>query len=134
MLLQPIHFYAESGVRDRGLVLLRQVELALLLKTRASVVLTQELGPVLGELLRDAALRRNGAGPTSGLLVLRARRRRVGNLTPLECLVEAVELRKDEFVVAVVLGACGMRLRVCARIGSSAAACTDGGAGCAAAD
>ena len=32
MLLQPIHFYAESGVRDRGLVLLRQVELALLLK------------------------------------------------------------------------------------------------------
>jgi hypothetical protein len=73
-------------------VLLRQVELALLLKTRASagVVLTQglELGPVLGELLREAALRRNGAGPTSGLLVLRAGRRRVGNLTPLECLVE----------------------------------------------
>jgi hypothetical protein len=25
------------------------------------------------------------------------------NLTPLECLVEAVELRKDEFAVAVVL-------------------------------
>ena len=36
------------------------------------------------------------------------------NLTPLECLVEAVELRKDEFAVAVVLGACGLRLRVCA--------------------
>ena len=36
----------------------------------------------------------------------------------------AVELRKDEFAVAVVLGACGLRLRVCARIGSSAAACT----------
>jgi len=55
-------------------VLLRQVELALRLKTCASVVLTQglELGPVLGELLRDAALRRNGAGPTSGLLVQRA--------------------------------------------------------------
>ena len=54
-------------------MLLRQVELALLLKTRASVVLTQglEFGPVLGELLREAALRRNGAGPTSGLLVLR---------------------------------------------------------------
>jgi hypothetical protein len=55
-------------------VLLRQVELALLLKTRASVVLTQglELGPLLGEVLRETALRRNGAGPTSGLLVLRA--------------------------------------------------------------
>jgi hypothetical protein len=107
-------------------VLLRQVELALLLKTRASVVVTQglELGPVLGDLLRKAALRRNGAGPTSGLLVLRAGRRRVGNLTPLECLMEAVELWKDEFAVAVVLGACGLRLRVCARIGSSAAACT----------
>jgi hypothetical protein len=116
-------------------VLLRQVELALLLKTRASVVMTQglELGPVLGDLLRKAALRRNGAGPTSGLLVLRAGRRRVGNLTPLECLMEAVELWKDEFAVAVVLGACGLRLRVCARIGSSAAACTDGGLGCAAA-
>jgi hypothetical protein len=86
-------------------VLLRQVELALLLKARASIVLTQglELGPVLGELLRDAALRRNGAGPTSGQLVLRAGSRRVGNLIPLECLVEAVELRKDEFAVAVVI-------------------------------
>ena len=41
-------------------MLLRQVELALLLKTRASVVLTQglELGPFLGELLRETALRR----------------------------------------------------------------------------
>ena len=89
-------------------------------------VLTQvlELGPVLGELVRDAALRRNGAGPTSGLLVLRAGRRRVGNLTPLECLVEAVELRKNELPDAVVLGACGLRLRVCACICSSAAACT----------
>ena len=54
-------------------MLLRQVELALLLKTRAGVVLAQglELGPLLGELLRETALRRNGAGP-SGLLVLRA--------------------------------------------------------------
>jgi hypothetical protein len=36
-------------------VLLRQVELALLLEPSASVVLTQglELGPVLGELLRE---------------------------------------------------------------------------------
>jgi hypothetical protein len=78
-------------------VLLRQVELVLLLKTRACVVLTHglELGPVLGELLHESALRRNGAGPTSGLLVLRAVRCRVGNLTPLECLVEVVELRKD---------------------------------------
>jgi hypothetical protein len=118
-------------------VLLRQVELALLLKTRASagVVLTQslELGTVFGELLCEAALRRNGAGPTSGLQVLRAGRRRVGNLTPLECLMEAVELRKGEFAVTVVLGDCGLRLRVCAYICSSAAACTDGGAGCAAA-
>jgi hypothetical protein len=106
-------------------VLLRQVELELLLKTRASagVVLTQglELGPVLGELLRDVALRRNGAGPTSGQLVLRAGRRLMGNLTPLVCIVEAVELRKDDFAVAVVLGACGLRLQVCACICSSAA-------------
>jgi hypothetical protein len=41
LLLQPIHFYAESGVRDRGLVLLRQVELALYLKTRARVALAE---------------------------------------------------------------------------------------------
>ena len=54
-------------------MLLRQVELALLLKMRASVVLTQglELGLLLGELVRETALRRNGAGP-SGMLVLRA--------------------------------------------------------------
>ena len=32
----------------------------------------------------------------------------MGNLTPLECLVEAVELREDEFAVAVVLGVCGL--------------------------
>jgi hypothetical protein len=49
------------------------------------------------------ALPRNGAGPTSGLLVLRSVKRREGNLTPLECRVDAVELRKDEFAVAVVL-------------------------------
>ena len=47
--------------------------------------------------------------------------------------LQAVELRKNEVAVAVVLGACGLRLRVCARVGSSAAACADGGAGCAAA-
>ena len=46
LLLQPIHFYTESGVRDRGLVLLRQVELALLLKTRARVALAEGLAPI----------------------------------------------------------------------------------------
>ena len=72
---------------------------------------------------RETPLCGNGVGPI-WLLVLRAGRRRVGNLTPLECLVEAVELRKDEFAVAGVLGACRLRLRVCACIFSSAAACT----------
>jgi hypothetical protein len=45
-------------------VLLKQVELVMLLKTRASEVLTQglALGPVLGELLR--VLQLNGAGQT----------------------------------------------------------------------
>jgi hypothetical protein len=104
LLLQPIHFYVESGVRDRGLVLLRQVELALLLKTRARVALAEGLvlGPFLGELLGETALRRNGPGPSG--LVLRAGRRRGGNPTPLECLVEAVELRKNKGIVSVVLG------------------------------
>ncbi len=88
---------------------------------------------MLGELLIGAVLRQNGPGQTSGQLVLRAGRRRVGNLTPFECLVEAVELWKDEFAVAVVLEACGLMLRVCACICSSAAACTDREAGCAAA-
>jgi hypothetical protein len=110
-------------------VLLRQVELTVLLKTRARVALAEGLvlGQFLGELLGETALRRNGPGP-SGLLVLRAGRRQGGNLTQIECLVEAVELREDEFAVAVVLGACGLRLRGCARVGSSAAACADGGA------
>ena len=118
LLLQPIHFYVESGVRDRGLVLLRQVELALLLKTRARVALAEGLvlGPFLGELLGETALRRNGPGP-SGLLVLRAGRRQGGNLTQIECLVEAVELRENQLAVAVVLGACALRLRVCACVG-----------------
>jgi hypothetical protein len=49
---------------------LRQVELVLLLETRSSKLLMQglELGPVLGDLLRETALRRNGAGLTSRLL------------------------------------------------------------------
>ncbi len=69
-------------------MLLRQVELALLLKTRARVALTKGLvlRPFLGELLGETSLRRNGPGP-SGLLVLRAGRHRGENLTPLECLV-----------------------------------------------
>ena len=54
-------------------------------------------------------------------------RRRGGNLTLLECLVDAVELRKDEFAVAVVLGACGLRLRF------ALPPAPDGGAGYAAA-
>ena len=96
------------------------MELALLLKTRARVALAEGLvlGPFIGELLGETALRRNGPGP-SGLLVLRAGRRQGGNLTQIECLVEAVELLKDEFVVAVVLGACGLRLRVCDRMASA---------------
>jgi len=58
------HFHAESGFRDRGLVLLRQVELALLLKTRAHVALSEGLvlGQFLGERLAERALRRNGPG------------------------------------------------------------------------
>ena len=63
-----------------------------------------------------------GVGPRVGLLVLRAGRRREGDLTPLECLLEAVELRKNEFAVAAVLGACVPRLRVCACVGRSFAA------------
>jgi len=63
-------------------VLLRQVELALLLKTRARVALAEDLvlGPFHGELLGETALRRNGPGP-SELPVLRAGRHRGGNLT-----------------------------------------------------
>jgi len=57
------------GVQDSVLVLLRQVELVMLLKTCANKVLTQglELGPLLGELLRETVLQQNGSGP-SGLL------------------------------------------------------------------
>jgi hypothetical protein len=75
----------------------------MLLKTRVSVVLTQdlELGPVLGEMLREAALRQNGSGQTSAQLVLRAGRR-VGNLTPLECLVE-VSMRCCRLIGAVIV-------------------------------
>ena len=60
---------------DRGLVLLGEVKLALLLETCACVALTQGLEgrPVLGELLRDTALGRDdGLRGLLGLLVLRA--------------------------------------------------------------
>jgi hypothetical protein len=63
----------------------------------------------------------NGVGPI-GLRVLSAGGCRGENLTPLECLVEAFELRKKVFTVAVVLGACVLRLRVCARAGSGGGA------------
>jgi hypothetical protein len=54
--LQGIHLHTESRIRHRGCVLLRHEQLALLLEPRASVPLTQDLdlGPVCGELLRDA--------------------------------------------------------------------------------
>jgi hypothetical protein len=54
-------------------------------------------------------------------VVLRAGRRRGGNLVSLECLMEAVELRENQLAVAVVLGACVLRLRVCACFGRSSA-------------
>jgi hypothetical protein len=107
------------------------MELALLLKTRVALAEGLVLGPFLGELLGETSLHGLGPGPSG--LVLRAARRQGENLTPPECLVEAVELREDEFAVAVVLGTCVLMLRVCARVGSHAAACEDGGACCAAA-
>jgi len=55
-------------------------------------------------------LRGNGRGPV-GLLVLRAGRRRGGNLVALECLMDAVELRENQLADAVVLEAEGVRLR-----------------------
>ena len=48
LLLQGLHFHTKSRIRDRGFVLLRQVQHALLLEPCASVPLTQglELRPV----------------------------------------------------------------------------------------
>ena len=53
LLLQSVHLNTKSGCLDRSLVLLRQVERTMLLKTLTSEVLTQGfvLGPVLVELL-----------------------------------------------------------------------------------
>jgi hypothetical protein len=78
-----IYLHAQGGVRDCGLVLLREVKLALFLEARAGVALTQDLEgrPILGELLRDteqltknsvALGRDDGIREMLGLLVLRA--------------------------------------------------------------
>jgi hypothetical protein len=114
LLFKSIHLHWEIGVQFCCLVFLGEVELA-------GKALTQglELGQVRADLLRETALRRNGCGPVV-LLVLRAGILRGGNLTPFECLLEAVEMRKKEFAVVVVLGACVLRLRVCASVGSKA--------------
>jgi hypothetical protein len=80
---------------------------------------------VRANLQREIALRRNGCGPV-GRLVLRDGRRRGRNLIPLECLVEAVKLRKKEFAVAVVLGACVLRLRVCPALSAAPPPAPDG--------
>jgi len=58
LLFEVVHLHAQGGVRDRGLVFLWQVKLALLLEAHAGVALTQDLEgrPMLGELLRDTAL------------------------------------------------------------------------------
>ncbi len=107
---QSVHLNAKSGFRDSGLVLLRQMELALLLKTRASVVVTQglELGPLL---------RRRCDGMGLGLVGCWSWELHDAGGGP--DLVEAVELRKNEFAVAVVLGAWVLRLRVCACIAAA---------------
>ncbi len=87
---EVVHLHAQGGVRDRGLVFLWQVKLALLLEARAGVALTQDLEgrPMLGELPRDKALGRDDglAGP-AGLESWRT------HLTPLECQMKVVELR-----------------------------------------
>ncbi len=68
-------WHAQGGVRDRGLVFLWHVKLALLLEARAGEALTQDLEgrPMLGELPRDTLLGRDdGLRGLLGLLVLRA--------------------------------------------------------------
>ena len=59
------------------------------------------------ELLGDALLGRDGG--LGALLVLRAVRRGGGDLIPLVYLMEAVELRKNQLTVLLVLGSCGLR-------------------------
>ena len=113
LLLQRLHFHKTlSRIRDRGFVLLRHVQHALLREPSASVPLTQglELRPVCGELLRETPLRWDGAR-RSRLLVLGSRRRRKSILPQLVCLMEAVELWKDKGARTDVLGASGRRWR-----------------------
>ena len=113
LLLQGLHFHTKSRIRDRGFVLLRQVQHALLLEPRARVVpLTQglELRPVCDELLRETPLRWDGAR-RSRLLVLGSRRQLKSILFPIVCLMEAVELWKDKGAQTGVLGASGWRWR-----------------------
>ena len=43
LLFEVVHFHAQGGVWDRGLVFLREVKLALLLETRACVALSPDL-------------------------------------------------------------------------------------------
>jgi hypothetical protein len=97
LLLQGIHLHTKSRIQDRGCVLLRHEQLALLLEPRASVPLTQdlELGAVCCELLRETPLRRDGAR-RSGLLVLGARRRQGSNLSPLACRLSCGRTRVPE--------------------------------------
>ena len=61
-------------------------------------------------------------GGLGGLLVLRAGRRGGGDLIPLVYLMEAVELRKNQLAVLLVLGSCGLRWLP--------GACSCGGASC----
>ncbi len=68
------HLDAQGGVSDFGLVLLREVKLALFLEARACVALTQDLAlkddQFLSELLRDTTLvRDDGLREMLGLLV-----------------------------------------------------------------
>jgi hypothetical protein len=65
-LLQSVHLNAKSGYRDSGLVLLRQVELTLLLKTHASVELRKALN--WGNCLVSCYVRRRCDGMGLGLV------------------------------------------------------------------
>jgi hypothetical protein len=65
-------------------------------------------------------MRRNGDGPSGLTAGPGSWKKSGGKLTLFECLVESVELWKNGFAVAVVLGAWLLRLWVCVRIGSSA--------------
>ncbi len=78
MLFEVVHLHAQGGVWDRGFVFLWHVKLALLLETRACGALTQGLEgrPMLGELLRDTFLGRDGR--VGGCAAASGRRRGLG--------------------------------------------------------